>query len=216
MDQPVGTHTGVVSCDCPARHPPSCAPFAPGPLRPFHAVGLARSRVRYPTDWSFTSCCSPPRLATTQLQSVTSYVDLERTFTSPTEVRSQAHQGTASAVPREAPSSTGLAPEAEYQRLKPPIFANAPARLKPCPDTPRLYYIKFRTLTWGKNPGNAPVLARRPSAAPRACWRTALSRCGRGWPAAGAFTSRAGRVRGPTSCSKLNKLAPPTAPCLES
>ena len=31
LDQPVGTLTGVVSCDCPARHPPSCAPFAPGP-----------------------------------------------------------------------------------------------------------------------------------------------------------------------------------------
>ena len=28
-------------------------------------------RVRYPTDWSFTSCCSPPRLSATQLQSVT-------------------------------------------------------------------------------------------------------------------------------------------------
>jgi hypothetical protein len=28
-------------------------------------------RVRHPTDWSFTSCCSPPRLAATQLQSVT-------------------------------------------------------------------------------------------------------------------------------------------------
>jgi hypothetical protein len=51
--------------------------------------GLATShrpnRVRVPTDWSFTSCCSPPRLATTQLQSVTSYVDLERTSTSPTK-----------------------------------------------------------------------------------------------------------------------------------
>src|SRR5205823_10395741 len=43
------------------------------------------NRVRYPTDWPFTSCCSPPRLATTQLQSATSYVDLERTFTSPTK-----------------------------------------------------------------------------------------------------------------------------------
>jgi hypothetical protein len=32
------------------------------------------NRVRhYPTDWSFTSCCSPPRLATTQLQSVTTF-----------------------------------------------------------------------------------------------------------------------------------------------
>ena len=29
------------------------------------------NRVRYPTDWSFTSCCFPPRLTTTQLQSVT-------------------------------------------------------------------------------------------------------------------------------------------------
>ena len=43
------------------------------------------NRVRQPTDWPFTSCCSPPRVATTQLQSVTSYVDLERTFTSPTK-----------------------------------------------------------------------------------------------------------------------------------
>ena len=41
------------------------------------------NRVSYRTDWPFTSCCSPPRLATTQLQSVPSYVDLERTFTSP-------------------------------------------------------------------------------------------------------------------------------------
>jgi hypothetical protein len=32
------------------------------------------NRVRhYPTDWSFTSCCSPPRLATTQLQLVTTF-----------------------------------------------------------------------------------------------------------------------------------------------
>src|SRR3989442_834940 len=29
------------------------------------------NRVRYPTDWLFTSCCPPPRLATKQLQSVT-------------------------------------------------------------------------------------------------------------------------------------------------
>src|SRR5207245_6827447 len=43
------------------------------------------NRVRPPTDWPFTSCCSPPRLATTQLHSATSYVDLERTFTSPTK-----------------------------------------------------------------------------------------------------------------------------------
>ena len=50
------------------------------------------NRVQFPllwesllTDWSFTSCCSPPRLATTQLQSVTSHVNSERTFTSPTK-----------------------------------------------------------------------------------------------------------------------------------
>ena len=29
------------------------------------------NRVRHPTDWSVTSCCFPPRLAATQLQSVT-------------------------------------------------------------------------------------------------------------------------------------------------
>ncbi|MCX5873114.1 MAG: hypothetical protein NTY51_07760, partial [Deltaproteobacteria bacterium] len=40
-------------------------------------------RVRHPTDWSFTSCCSPPRFTATQLQSVTGCsVYLERTFTS--------------------------------------------------------------------------------------------------------------------------------------
>jgi len=40
-------------------------------------------RVRYPTDWSFTSCCSTPRLTATQLQSVTGCsVGLERTCTS--------------------------------------------------------------------------------------------------------------------------------------
>src|SRR5208337_154898 len=42
------------------------------------------NRVSYRTDWPFTSCCSPPRVATTQLQAITSYVDLERTFTPPT------------------------------------------------------------------------------------------------------------------------------------
>ena len=42
------------------------SPFASrlaGPARP--------NRVRHPTDWSFTSCCSPPRLTATQLRSVT-------------------------------------------------------------------------------------------------------------------------------------------------
>jgi hypothetical protein len=42
------------------------------------------NRVSYRTDWPFTSCCSPPRVTTTQLQAITSYVDLERTFTPPT------------------------------------------------------------------------------------------------------------------------------------
>jgi hypothetical protein len=62
-----------------------------GPRRSVQASPLGRrlaentrpKRVRYPTDWSFTSCCSPPRLAATQLQSATGCsVDLERTFTS--------------------------------------------------------------------------------------------------------------------------------------
>ena len=35
-------------------------------------AGIARpNRVRHPTDWSFTSCCSPPRLTATQLPLVT-------------------------------------------------------------------------------------------------------------------------------------------------
>jgi hypothetical protein len=42
------------------------------------------NRVRHdPTDWSFTSRCSPPRLAATQLRSVTKFrPTLTRTFTS--------------------------------------------------------------------------------------------------------------------------------------
>ncbi len=35
------------------------------------AADARPNRVRHPADWSFTSCCSPPRLATPQLQSVT-------------------------------------------------------------------------------------------------------------------------------------------------
>ncbi len=54
------------------------------PRRP-NRVQVSPSLGRSLTDWPFTSCCSPPRLATTQLQSVTSYVDLERSSTSPTE-----------------------------------------------------------------------------------------------------------------------------------
>ena len=45
-DQPAGTHPGVVSFDLPARHPPSCAPFAPGPLRPFVATTGALTPAR--------------------------------------------------------------------------------------------------------------------------------------------------------------------------
>ncbi len=52
---------------------------------------LGRIGFRYPTDWSFTSCCSPPRLTATQLQSVTGCsVDLERTRTSPIHTLSDA------------------------------------------------------------------------------------------------------------------------------
>lgn len=43
------------------------------------------NRVRYPTDWTFTSRCSPPRLAATQLRSVTKFKpNLDRDF-HPTE-----------------------------------------------------------------------------------------------------------------------------------
>jgi hypothetical protein len=62
------------------------------PLHCRLATSRRPNRVQFPplrgrllTDWSFTSCCSPPRVATTQLQSVTGYVDLERTFTSQTK-----------------------------------------------------------------------------------------------------------------------------------
>ncbi len=56
-------------------------PSAPGALPLFAGPGFALrsqarqsarpNRVRVPTDDFFTSCCSPPRLAATQLQSVT-------------------------------------------------------------------------------------------------------------------------------------------------
>ena len=40
------------------------------------------NRVRYPTDWSFASGCSPPHLTVTQLPSATGLdVTLDRTFT---------------------------------------------------------------------------------------------------------------------------------------
>ena len=41
------------------------------------------NQVRYPSDWSFTSCCSPPCLTATQLHSVTGCgISLKRTYTS--------------------------------------------------------------------------------------------------------------------------------------
>ena len=60
-------------------------PLSPTALPPSHCVGGSRlrhwlagspgvtrpNRVRHPADWSFTSCCFPPRLTATQLQSVT-------------------------------------------------------------------------------------------------------------------------------------------------
>jgi len=60
------------------------------------------NRVPQRTDGPLTSCCSPPRVTTTQLQSVTSYVDLERTFTPPT--RCALRRTSASARCRSFPS----------------------------------------------------------------------------------------------------------------
>ncbi len=63
------------------------APFGSraSPFASRFTVPRRTNRVRYPTDLSFTSC-SPPRLTTTQLQSVTDWrwTSLERTFTAPT------------------------------------------------------------------------------------------------------------------------------------
>src|SRR5208283_1019845 len=38
------------------------------PLASRLAASHRPNRVSYRTDWSFTSCCSPPRVTTTQLQ----------------------------------------------------------------------------------------------------------------------------------------------------
>ena len=54
------------------------------PLASRLATSHRPNRVPHRTDGPFTSCCSPPRVSTTQWQSVTSYVDLEWTFTPPT------------------------------------------------------------------------------------------------------------------------------------
>ena len=53
------------------------------PVTRWLADAMRPNRVRHPTDGSFTSCCSPPRLAATQLQSVTGWKAfcLEWTFT---------------------------------------------------------------------------------------------------------------------------------------
>ena len=82
-----------------------------GPVRPAFWVGprlRSRSagsphpcqpnRVRSPTDWSFTSCCSPPRLATTQLQAgYRSALDSSgEDFHLSDQVRFQAHRSFAS------------------------------------------------------------------------------------------------------------------------
>jgi len=74
-----------VSCSSQVQASPFRSRLA-GPDRP--------NRVRYPTDESFTSCCSPPRLTTTQLQSVTGRRAYAWRGLSPLwSARSQAHCG---------------------------------------------------------------------------------------------------------------------------
>ncbi len=73
------------------------------------------NRVRYPTDWSFTSGCSPPPFTRTQLPSITgSNVGLKRTCTSLTKHN---HRRTA----------TGILPVLIADRLS--IFPTAASRL---------------------------------------------------------------------------------------
>ena len=103
-----------------ARHPSAgrtkiTSPFGElgaSPLSSRLATPHRPNRVRQPTDWPFTSCCSPPRVTTTQLQSVTSYVDLERTFTSPTKC----------ALRR---TSAGVSPACPRRRVVPSISFTA-------------------------------------------------------------------------------------------
>ena len=57
--------TGLPATACAARE------VQASPLASRLARHTRPKRVRHPTDWSFTSCCFPPRLAAAQLQSVT-------------------------------------------------------------------------------------------------------------------------------------------------
>ncbi len=72
------------------------------------------NRVRHPTDWSFTSCCCPPRLTATQLRSVTGWKAfcLEGTLT---PLTMHAHRRTSPAFRR---SSSRGAPARHQDRLK--------------------------------------------------------------------------------------------------
>ena len=91
----------------PSRSRPDVPPLARGRASLIICrltVPRQPNRVRLPTDWSFTSCCSPPRLATTQLQAGYS-LTLDRTgedFHLSNRVRSQAHRCFAQNDSREA------------------------------------------------------------------------------------------------------------------
>ncbi|MCX6354908.1 MAG: hypothetical protein NTZ78_08400 [Candidatus Aureabacteria bacterium] len=55
----------------PSARPISCFQVKALPLNRGLAGYTRPNRVCHPSDWSFTSCCFPPRLAATQLHSVT-------------------------------------------------------------------------------------------------------------------------------------------------
>ena len=72
LQPPVTSH--VVAFDTLPLSVDGASAFATVWASPFASrlAGRTRpNRVRHPTDWSFTSGCSPPRLAATQLRSVT-------------------------------------------------------------------------------------------------------------------------------------------------
>jgi len=79
----------------PSAHWISCfSQVQASPFRSRFADPGRPNRVRYPTDELFTSCCSPPRLTTTQLQSVTGRRAYAWRGLSPLwSARSQAHCG---------------------------------------------------------------------------------------------------------------------------